>query len=84
MSCRGFGKAGEVAQFGNQRRGIDQGHAAHRLQRRHHRGQRPVRQRRLDLRRQPIAPSLGGFDRRDVVLKHDMMYRLLEPEPRQP
>src|SRR6516165_5504500 len=37
-----------------------------------------------DLRRQPIAPRLGGFDRRDVVLEHDMMHRLLELEPRQP
>ena len=32
----------------------------------------------------PVAPSLGGFDRRDVVLEHDMMHRLLELEPRQP
>ena len=24
------------------------------------------------LRRQPIAPSVGGFDRRDVVLDHDV------------
>jgi hypothetical protein len=79
-----IGKAREVAQFGNQRRRIDRGHAAHRLQRRHDRGKRPVRQRRLDLRHQPIAPSLGGFDRRDVVLKHDMMHRLLELKTGQP
>jgi hypothetical protein len=33
---------------------------------------------------QPIAPGLGGFDRRDVVLEHDMMHRVLELEPREP
>jgi hypothetical protein len=55
-----IGKAREVAQFGDQRCRIDQGHTAHRLQGCHDRGQRPVRQHRLDLRRQPIAPRLGG------------------------
>ena len=33
---------------------------------------------RLDLSRQPVAPGLGGLDRGDVVLKHDVMRRLLE------
>ena len=63
---------------------IDQRHAAHCLQRRHDRGQRPVRQHRLDLCRQPIASRLGGFDRRDVILEHNVMHRLLELETRQP
>ena len=61
---------------------IDQRHAAHRLQCRHDRGQRPVRQHRLDLRRQPIAPRLGSFDRRDVIFQHEVMHRLLELETR--
>ena len=47
-------------------------------------GQCPVRQHRLDLRRQPIAPRLGALDRRDVVLEHDVMHCLREVEPRQP
>jgi len=29
---------------------------------RHDRSQCPIRQDRFDLRRQPIAPGLGGFD----------------------
>ena len=74
----------EVAQFGDQRCGIDQRHAAHGLQRRHDRGQCPIGQHRFDLCRQPIASGLGGFDCRNVVLEHDMMHRLLELEPRQP
>ena len=76
-----IGKAREVADLGDQGRRIDQGHAAHRLQCRHDRGQRLVWQHRLDLCRQPIAPGLGGFDRRDVVLEHNMMHRLLELSP---
>jgi hypothetical protein len=79
-----IGKAREVAQFGDQCGGIDQRHAAHRLQRCHDRSQRPVRQHRLDLCRQPIASRLGSFDRRDVILEHNVMHRLLELEPRQP
>jgi hypothetical protein len=50
------GKARQVTQFGDQCCRIDQRHAAHRLQRGHDRSQRPVRQQRLDLRRQPITP----------------------------
>jgi hypothetical protein len=51
---------------------------------RHDGGQIPVRQHRLDLRRQPIAPYLGNFDRRDVIFEHDVMDRLVELETRQP
>ena len=76
-----IGEARQVAHFGDQRRGIDQRHAAHRLQRRHNRGQCPIGQQGFDLCRQPIAPGLGGFDRRDVVLEHNMMHRLLELAP---
>jgi hypothetical protein len=68
-----IGEAREIAQFGDQRRRIDQRHAAHRLQRCHDGGQRPVWQYRLDLRRQSIAPRLGGFDRRNVIFQHDVM-----------
>jgi hypothetical protein len=77
-------EAREIAQFGDQRRRINQRHTAHRLQCRHRRGQRPVRQHRLDLRRQSIAPRLGALDRRDVILQHNVMDRLLEAEPGQP
>ncbi len=44
----------------------------------------PVGQHCRDLRRQSIAPGLGGFDRLDVVLDHEVMHRLLELEPREP
>jgi hypothetical protein len=74
-----IGEAREVTQFGDQGYRIDQRHATYRLQRRHDRSQRPLQQHGFDLRRQPITPGLGGFDR----LKHDMMHRLLELEPGQ-
>jgi hypothetical protein len=78
------GKAREVAQFGDQGCGVDQRHAAHRLQRRHHRGQCPVRQHRCNLRRQPIARRLGDFDRLNVILEHEMMRPGGEPPAMQP
>ena len=59
----------QITQFGGQRCRIVQGHTAHRLQRRHDRGQLPVRQHRLDLRRQPNTARLGGFDRGNVILE---------------
>lgn len=79
-----IGDRREVAQCGNQRGGIDQSHAAHRLQRRHHRGQRPVRQHRRDLRRQPVASRFGGFHRLEIVLEYEVMHCLLELATRQP
>jgi hypothetical protein len=39
------------------------------FQYRNDRSQSPARQHRLDLRCQPIAPGLGGINRRDVVLE---------------
>ena len=79
-----IGEAREIAQLGDQRRRIDQRHAAHRLQCCHDGGQRPVRQHRLDLRRQPIAPRRGGFDRLNVIFAHEVMPRLSELETGQP
>jgi hypothetical protein len=79
-----IGKTREVAQFGDQRRRIDQCHAAHRLQRRHDRRQCPVRQHRLDLRGQPVAPLARRFNRLNVVLEHNVMRRLGEAQTRQP
>jgi hypothetical protein len=61
-------KTREVAQFGDQHCRIDQGHAAHRLQRRHDRRQRPIRQHHCDLCGQPIAPGLSGLDCLNVIL----------------
>ena len=78
------GKAREVAKFGDQRRRIDQCHAAHRLQRRHNRRERPVRQHRLDLRRQPVATGLGSFDSLNVIFEHEVVHRLLEFETCKP
>jgi hypothetical protein len=79
-----IGEARQVAQFSDQRCRIDQRHAAHRLQRRHDRGQRPVRQHRLDLRRQPVAPRVGGFNRLNVVFEHNVMRCLGEAQTGQP
>jgi len=79
-----IGKTREVAQFGDQRCRIDQGHAAHRLQRRHDRRQRPIWQHRCDLCGQPIASVPSGLDCLNVILEHDMMHCLLELEPREP
>jgi len=39
---------------------------------------------RLDLRRQPVAPGFGGFNRLNVILEHDMMHRVLEAQTREP
>ena len=47
-------------------------------------GASAVRQHRLDLRRQSIAPRLGALDRRDVILQHNVMDRLFEAKPGQP
>ena len=55
MSWR-IGEAGDVAEFGDHRRRRDQSHPAQRLQGAHHRGQRPIRQRRLDMSFQTISP----------------------------
>jgi len=79
-----IGEARGVVRFGGQRCGIDQGHAAHRLQRRHDRGERPIGQQRFSLCRQPIAPGLGGFDRLSVILQYDMMRRLFKPQSSKP
>jgi hypothetical protein len=64
-----IGKTREVAQFGDQRCGIDQGHAAHRLQRRHDRRQRPIGQHRFDLCGQRIASGLSGLGCLNVILE---------------
>jgi len=45
-------------------RSPDQGHAAHRLQRRHDWSQRPIAAASL-----PVTPRLGGFDRRHVIFE---------------
>jgi len=45
-----------------------------------YRSQCPARQHLLDLRRQPVAPGLGGFGSRDVIFEHDVMDRLAELE----
>ena len=50
----------------------------------HHRRQRPVRQRRFDMRFQTIAPCRRRLDGSDAIFQHDVMRRLLEPQSGQP
>ena len=44
----------------------------------HHRGERPIRQRRLDMGLQTVASRRRRLDRGDAVFQHDVMRRLLE------
>ena len=58
----GIGEAGDVAEFRDYRRRRDESHPAQRLQGTHHRGQRPIRQRRLDMSFQTISPRRRRLD----------------------
>ncbi len=84
MSWRGLAKRRDVTKFGDQCRRCHQSYAAQRLQRSHHRCQRPVRQRRFDVCFQTVAPCRRRLDRCDAVFQHDMMHGLFELQPGQP
>jgi hypothetical protein len=47
-------------------------------------GQRPFRQHRRDLRRQPIAPRRGGLDRLNVILENEVVSGPLKTQSGQP
>ena len=79
-----IGEARDVTEFGNQRCCGHQRHAAQRLQRVHHHGERPVRQRRCDVGFQTVAPCRRRLDSRNAVFKHDVMHRVLEPQAGEP
>jgi hypothetical protein len=72
-------ETGYVAQFGDQRRGGHQRQAAQGLQRTRDRCQRSVRQHRLELGFQPVAPRRGSFDGGNAVLQDDVVNGLYEP-----
>lgn len=78
------GKATDVAKLGNERRRRDKRHAAQRLQCTHDRCKGPVRQRRRDLGFQAVTPRHSRLDRRDAILQHDVVCRVLEAQARQP
>jgi len=58
--------------------------SAERLQCVNNRRQRPVRKHDFDLCGQPIAAVGCGFDCCNAVFQHDVVGRLLEPQPGQP
>jgi hypothetical protein len=79
-----IGEAGNVAEFGDHRRRGDQRHPAQRLQCAHHRGQRPIRQRRLDMSFHTVASRRRRLDRGNAVFHHDVIRGLLESQSGHP
>ena len=80
----GIGETGDITEFRDQCGRHHQTHPAQRLQRMHHRCQRPVRQRCFDMRLQAIAPCRRGLDGSDTILQHDVVHGLFEPQSGQP
>ena len=78
----GDGEAGDVAEFASPSPPRP-GHPAHRLQGAHHRGQRPIRQRRRDMASRRSRRAVAA-SRRDAVFQHDVMRRLLESQSGHP
>ena len=80
----GIGEAGDVAEFCDQRRRGDKSHPAQRLERPHHGSQRPIRQRRLDMGFQTVAPGGRRVDGRDAIFQHDVVRRPLKSQAGHP
>jgi hypothetical protein len=80
----GIGEAADVAEFGDQCRRRDKSHSAQRLQGAHHWGERPIRQRRLDMGLQTIASRRRRLDGCNAIFQDDMMRRLLESQSGHP
>ena len=69
-------KAGEISEFGDERHGMHELDAAHRLQRRHHRGETPGDNLGLDRPGESLDAAGGRRDGIDVLLEHDLLRRL--------
>ena len=74
----------EISDLGHHRHRDDERDASHRLNRLDHRCQRPARQQICDLASQLLDPRFGIGHRVDIVLKDDLLRRVLEPHRRQP
>ena len=75
---------GEIPDLGHNRHRHDEGHPAHRLHGLDHWRQAPARQEFGDLLRQALDAGLGIGDGVDIVLEHDLLGGMLEPDRRQP
>ena len=78
------GEAAEVPDLGCQHHGGQERDAAHCLQGRNDRRQRPARYQLPDLLNQAVAAPLGLFDRINLFLEHDLLGGMGEAEPGQP
>ncbi len=77
-------KAGNIAQFGDNRHRRDQGDAPQGHQAFNHRGQRPALHRLSHLFFQRGDPVLGGLDGIDIFLQDDVLRRMRQVHLSQP
>src|SRR3990170_2564059 len=80
----GRAEAGEITQFRNERHGMHKLDPAHRLQRRHHRGEAPGEDLGLDRPGEPLDAPGGHRDGIDILLEHDLLRGLGQLQLREP